>query len=171
MVVKSALEIEGWMLPCELDWLSETAARMDSIAEIGCWKGRSTFALLEACKGPVYAVDHWLGSIDERDGAHAEAVTGDVLAVFLANVGHFGNLTVVRQRSIEAAWQVPDVDMVFLDGSHRYDDVFDDLLAWTSKAKRLICGHDSDWPGVLPAVRAVLGEPQRGPGSIWYMTR
>ncbi len=162
-----AEDIEGWMTHEELEFLRGAALNVDSIAEIGCWKGRSTFALLSGCDGPVYAVDHWLGSEGERAGPHAKAVTGDIFSQFMTNVGHFPNLRVVKQPSAIAAAQTPEVDMVFIDAGHRYEDVVIDIRAWKSKAAKLMCGHDYNWPGVQRAVAVELGEVQKGPGSIW----
>jgi hypothetical protein len=71
-------DIQGWMTRDELTWLYETAQTMQSIAEIGCWKGRSTCALLSGCPGTVHAVDHFLGSATERDTFHKEVHTKDV---------------------------------------------------------------------------------------------
>ena len=160
--------IQGWMTPAELQWLYATASRMDSVVEIGSWKGRSTFALCQACPGPVYAVDHWLGSESERNGPHLEAQTGDVFGQFLRNVGHFQNLRVIRKDSAIAAKELPEADMVFIDAEHTYDAVVRDIRAWRGKARRLICGHDADWAPVLQAVIDELGNVGRGPGSIWF---
>ncbi len=162
-----ARQIEGWMSDAELTFLEGAARHVNSIAEIGSWKGRSTFALLANCPGVVYAVDHWLGSEGERGGPHSEAVTGDVFSQFLRNVGQFPGLKVVKKPSPEAAEDVPPVEMVFIDGGHRYEDVVADIRAWRPKATKLLCGHDYNWPGVERAVNEELGGVRRGPGSIW----
>jgi len=157
------------MSEAELDWLRSAARQSESIAEIGCWKGRSTHALLEACPGPVYAVDHWRGSRDELDAAHHEARTGDIYGQFVKNVGHFSNLVVVRADSCVAARRVPDVDMVFIDGCHLKEDVLADIEAWRPKTRVLMCGHDIGYASVYQAVMEALGEFQIGVGSIWVV--
>ena len=68
----------------------------------------STYALLNGCHGPVYAVDHWLGSPNELDAAHKEAKTQDIYAQFMANVGHFKNLVVRKMDSVTAAAHLND---------------------------------------------------------------
>jgi hypothetical protein len=163
-----AEEVEGWMSPQELAFLKGAAENVESVIEVGSWKGRSTFALLTGCDGPVYAVDHWLGSEDERAGAHAEAATGAVWAQFMANVGQFPNLRVIRKPSLQAVFEAPEADLVFIDAGHRYDEVRADLRAWRPKASKLICGHDFDQPDVARAVREELGEPDGVVGSIWF---
>lgn len=153
----------------ELRWLEDAARRMDSVAEIGCWKGRSTFSLAEHCPGPVYAVDHWQGSIGEEI-QHAEARQRDLYAEFMGNVGHFPNVKPRRGASTEVAPTLPMIDMAFIDAGHRYEDVVADLEAWAPKTFRLLAGHDYDYTGVGRAVKERFGDRVKaGPGSIWYV--
>lgn len=162
-------EIEGWMSPVELDWLYKTAKTMDSVAEIGSWKGKSTHALLSGCKGTVTAIDHFKGSKGEEK-AHAEAKDRDIFADFLANVGSFKNLKVFKRKSLAAVNKFADksVDMVFIDGEHTYEAVRDDIRAWTPKARKLVCGHDYNLPEVKQAVQEAFGEVDTA-GSIWIV--
>ncbi len=161
-------KIQGWMHPKDLHWLYETAKTMQSIVEIGCWKGRSTSALLQGCPGRVYAVDHFLGNPEERHSNHKEALEKNIGAEFLRNVGHHRNLRLMRMDSLEAATFFKDrsIDMVFIDGSHEYEAVKADLEAWLPKARKLICGHDPTYPGVKKATAEKFGEVEIQEG-IW----
>lgn len=154
-------DIEGWMMRGELNWLHQTAKDMDSIVEVGSWKGRSTHALLTGCKGTVYAVDTWKGSRGELEGPHVEATVEEILPQFLGNVGLFENLQVMNMTSTEASEMFEDgsVDMVFIDGSHDLESVREDIRAWLPKAKKIICGHDWQWHTVQEAVTERFGEP------------
>jgi hypothetical protein len=49
--------IQGWMGSHELRWLHQTARELGSVVEIGCWKGRSTFALCSSGCPRVVAVE------------------------------------------------------------------------------------------------------------------
>lgn len=165
--------IEGWMRFEELLWLYRTAQTMGSVAEIGSWKGRSTHAICSGCKrGMVTAVDHFRGSPGEEQ-AHAEAKQeGDpIYRQFLANMRGFDNLLVIRADSVEAAEKVPDrsFDLVFIDASHRYEDVKRDIEAWLPKARIMIAGHDfaPEWPGVRRAVTERFGLVGRH-HTIWW---
>jgi hypothetical protein len=131
----------GSVSPLEREWLQIQASRMHSIAEIGCLRGKTTFTFLTACRGPVYAIDSWPGNLDNV--FHAD---------FVKNVGHFPRLIKLWEFSHIAAGLVPDVDMVFLDASKRYELLSQDLKLWTPKAKVLICGHDYGpyWDGSEP---------------------
>lgn len=168
MSATSAVNIQGWMSPKELSWLEQRAREMDSIAEIGCWKGRSTHTLLSACPGTVYAIDHWQGSPDELEHSHSEVKRADIFEQFMANVGHFPNLRVMKMSSAEAASQVPEVDMVFIDGCHLYEYVSEDLNLWAPKARKLICGHDVFYKSIDRALRERFGNAwETACDSIW----
>ena len=140
--------IWGWMRVPELLWLGEQAAQMDSVVEIGSLHGRSAFALLTDCPGPVYCIDPW---DDEHDLSEAS---------FLLHCGHFPNVRPVRGLSPAAGADVPDVDMVFIDGSHDRESITADIEFWLPKTRKLICGHDYI-PGTdasFPDVKAVVDE-------------
>ena len=142
-------KIEGWMSLLELLFLYELAQKMDKIAELGSYKGRSTFALCSGCNGQVLAIDDF--SMTDRQDLDR-------------NVGHFNNLTIMEGKSDEFALPV---DMVFIDADHEYESVLKDIKAWKSHTKKLICGHDWDWEGTRRAVLEVLGQPDEIRGSIW----
>jgi predicted O-methyltransferase YrrM len=158
--------IEGWMADGELDWLYKQAKKMNSIVEIGSWKGKSTHALLSGCKGTVTAIDHFQGSKNE-ERAHKEAKERDIFQDFMKNVGEFKNLKVLKMPSDEALELVEEADMIFIDGEHTYEAVKNDIKKWLPKAKKLICGHDYNWLTVRQAVNEVLGEVKSA-GTIWY---
>ncbi len=135
--------IEGWMDDSDLQWLYDMACKMNSVVEIGSWKGKSTFALLSGCSGMVYAVDHFKGS--ENSASDSFVGTSDeVYGEFTKNVRMFENLIVYRMDSLSASKRFLDtkVDMVFLDGDHSYGGLKADIMAWLPKTKKLICGHD-----------------------------
>ncbi|CAE8605628.1 unnamed protein product, partial [Polarella glacialis] len=76
--------------------------------------------------------------------------------------------THVLQSSVEAAQWLGrnSLDMVFIDGDHRYESVLVDINAWWPKVKPggILAGHDFaiTFPGVVEAVtRFVLGEGLR----------
>lgn len=169
-VLAEAENIEGWMRPRELSWLSLQASQVKSVAEIGCWKGRSTYVLAAACDGEVFAVDHFCGTPGEP--WHASLLRhsgGSTYPEFQKNTARYSNINVVQDDSFAAAQKVPDCEMVFIDAAHGYDRVVADLRAWVPKASKLICGHDYEHPDVKRAVTEVLGavdvEPDTG---IWF---
>jgi hypothetical protein len=128
----------------ELRWLHDSAKKMESVVEIGSWRGRSTHALLSGCPGTVWAIDHFQGSPTERNNTHADAKTKDIYQEFMANVGMFPNLKVLKMDSIEASKQFEpkSIEMIFIDGDHDFGPFCNDLRAWLPVCKKLICGHD-----------------------------
>lgn len=169
--------IPGFMQLDELNWLHEQAKKMDSILEIGSWMGRSSHALLTGCKGKVTCVDHFKGSIETDDGTEwmddtvNMAKEIDVKAEFLKNVGHFPNLELIAKTSEEAFEELKDreFDMVFIDGTHTYQAVKDDIIRYGLKVKKLICGHDYG-VGQLGVTRAVdeFFDNVGLQNTIWY---
>lgn len=142
-------KIEGWMSLIELLFLYELAQKMDKIAELGSYKGRSTYALCSGCHGQVLTIDDF--SMTDRQSLYR-------------NVGHFNNLTIIDGKSDEFALPI---DMLFIDADHTYEAVKKDIETWRPYVKRLICGHDYDIDSVKQAVLETLGEPDEVVGSIW----
>jgi predicted O-methyltransferase YrrM len=168
-------EIKGMMHIGDLRWLFGNACKMNSIVEIGCWMGKSTHALLSGCKGMVYAVDNWEGSCYDNTssvrGLRQAARELNIYERFVENVGHFENLTILKMISLEAVSEFEDksIDMVFIDGEHRYPDVYADIGEWLPKTVKLICGHDHRHEPVERAVKDWFGEDYNlTPDNIWY---
>jgi predicted O-methyltransferase YrrM len=178
--ITRALDIQGWMTQDELTWLANEASRVQvkRIAEIGCWMGRSTRALVDniAPDGVVFAVDTWKGS-----GEHQEQVNGMgedwVLDQFRVNLqDRSDRLEAVQLASVEAAALARAdgqmFDFIFIDAAHDYANVKADIEAWRLLVKPggILAGHDYEqaWPGVIDAVNELLPGARRGAGSIWY---
>jgi len=144
----------GWMTDSELSILKYLASKSKNVVEIGSWKGRSTKALLESCKGMVYAVDHWKGSATDitQDLVYLKPIYDD----FIKNVGHYENLIVDPGYSVDIAknYENNSIDMVFIDAGHTYEECKADIEAWLPKCRKIIAGHDytENYTGVVKAV-------------------
>lgn len=163
--------ISGWMTFEEQQFLHDMAKKMESIAELGSWKGRSTHALATGCAGTVTAIDTFGGSQDVGDLTMELAKTEDIYETFLKNTAQFTNIVVNRKDGTEASKDYADksFDMVFIDAEHTYEALKNDIRHWKSKAKILLCGHDYSpaWVGVRQAVDEELGGPDFVAGTIW----
>ena len=167
-------DLPGWMTVREQNWLYEKAKEMDSIVEVGCWKGKATHALCSGCKGMVTAVDHFQGSEGERETYHKDSE--NAYNEFMKNVGNrFSNLNIVVGESLKTADAMKKLnfDMAFIDAGHKYDEVTADLNAWNRLATNLICGHDYTNMGeVQKAVNDFFGQKAiRTYDSIWYVEK
>lgn len=159
--------IPGW---CSFrDLYAEMVAKAKPGAvfvEVGTWKGRSAaFMAVEIINSrkPIrfVTVDHFQGSPNHGDDPDVAA--GRLEEVARANLRRVGQaVEVLALPSLEAAQLFDDgsIDFIFLDGTHDYDSVKADLLAWKPKLKPggLIAGDDANWRGVKEAAREVLGE-------------
>src|SRR5512140_173260 len=127
--------ISGWMSLPELQWLYRMAQQHKTIVEIGCWKGKSTHALLTGAQkhgGQVTVVDHFQGA-KGQEKFFPEVAYLDIYHIFMASVGHFSNLNVLKMPSVEGAKKVKTAEMVFIDAGHEYEEIKEDLDAWTEK--------------------------------------
>lgn len=129
--------------------------------EVGSWRGRSAcFLGVEIHNSgkdiKLDCVDTWEGSeehigyeILKEDGLYKE---------FIKNISPISNIiNPIRMTSLEASklYEDESIDVVFLDASHEYQDVLNDLIAWYPKVKRggIFSGHDyPTWQQVVKAV-------------------
>lgn len=171
--IKAAEKIQGWMSNEELGCLYDRASQMESVIEIGSWRGRSSYALAAALLergGVLFCVDHFRGSLSELSDSHQDAKTQDIYAQFVENVRPLPNIIAVKEDSCNASklFNTP-VDMVFIDGEHTEPAVTADIEAWKPKTRKLLCGHDLTLQGVSKALDKSGLPFKRGAGSIWYV--
>jgi|SRR5215510_5822631 len=175
--VSRALTIGGWMSESELLWLATQACHCNVIVEFGSLHGRSTRALGDHCPGKVYAVDPWGGDYLTEDGAKVSNIDTDVYPYFCQNLADLIKIKrVIPVRQYSYRFKCPEpVDMVFIDGDHRYETVVADI-AWAldnTKSGALICGHDyghPQWPGVKQAVDEIFANKAKiaKESIIWW---
>lgn len=88
---------------------------------------------------------------------------GDVYNEFLKNIDPVKDfINPIKLESVEASklYQDQSLDFVFLDASHDYESVKEDIFAWYPKVKvgGKIGGHDYNWDPVSAAVHDFLGK-------------
>ena len=179
-VVARAEKVKGYMHPRELRWLCETARAIERPAtwcEIGCWQGRSATAALGGLLpgSSLVLVDNFTGPTT-REMPNAAACKRRILEemarmrVWAPGV----SIELLVGYSADVAPQVADetLDVLFVDGDHKYEAVVADIEAWRPKMKHggLMCGHDfTNRCGVEPAVRELLPQFGQVPDtSLWY---
>ena len=127
-------------------WLVD-ALRPNRIVELGTHHGFSYLAFCEAVKRlstetVCCAVDTWEG--DEHSGKYSEDVIAELQAVHDPKYGAFS--TLMRMTFEEAVHQFADgsIDLLHIDGRHRYEDVFQTFDTWKSKLseRAVVVFHD-----------------------------
>jgi len=152
---------DGWFTDnniSEYRRLASLIPKGGTLVEIGVWKGRSLCSVADIIKSRnirVIAIDTFDGTETEGD-AHVFAKTNDLFAVFSDNMKEFDlSPTIYKMTSHDASLVVNEnIDLCFLDASHEYESVKQDIEDWQPKVKGTIAGHDYDekWPGVIKAV-------------------
>ena len=137
--------------------------------EVGSWKGKSAaFMAVEVANSykniDFYCVDTWEGGPDHQDRDDLDSLYD----TFISNMKSLENYyTPMKMTSLEASNQFENesLDFVFIDASHEYEDVKNDIAAWLPKVKPggIFAGHDyyTDYdyfPGVKRAVNESLAD-------------
>lgn len=157
------------------------AVRPRRIIEVGTWKGGSALTLaghLErlGLEAEILCVDTWLGALEMWNDLDDPSRHGSLnlkhgyptlYYTFLANVvraGHSGRITPFPVPSVTAAqWCAVHgvkADLIYIDGSHEEDDVYQDLVAWWDLLRDggVLFGDDWEWDGVRLAVERFAEE-------------
>ena len=158
-------------------------------AEVGVDAGKMSDRLLGMVPYMIlYLVDRWRAYSDEerarahetselpfKDDKYFRAAKRKVEGIARK---HNGRGVLIESDSVAAAQLFEDgsLDFVFIDGDHRYESVYRDLVAWLPKVRRggVIGGHDYTLKpdpkkdGVRQAVQEVIGYVPTGANSTWF---
>lgn len=170
------LDLQGWYGEHPVFGAIVERVQADLVIEVGSWKGQSSVSLGKALEalGPgrqLLCVDTWLGAgefWDDHDDMRYQGlglVNGfpSVYYQFLANMVHTGLQDVVVPfpvpSTLGARWcqrRGIQADVIYVDASHEYEDVAQDLHQWWPNLRPggVLFGDDYTeyWPGVKRAV-------------------
>ena len=163
-IKRLASEIDGWLSDAEgelLYTLAKNVPKEQAIVEIGSWKGRSTVWLAKGAeaghKNKVFAIDPHRGS-----KSHVSEGEGDTYPKFLVNLSKArvkNRVVPLVMTSSQAAqyWQ-GSVGLIWIDGSHEYEDVKHDFLVWKQHLSfgTVVALHDCDKPGPAQVAQEYL---------------
>ena len=140
---QAVADVEGWLTRAQARRLFERAAAVcvpGRIVEIGSFRGRSAIVLaLGAAPGvEIVAIDPHLGSDRGPREIRPQPQLGEADHVaFLANLRAAGvveRIRHVRLRSRDALDAVQgEVDLLYVDGAHRYAPAREDLERWGAR--------------------------------------
>ena len=135
--------VEGWLSEgqARVLWDAARAVRAPGrIVEIGSFRGRSMIVLASAAAPGVelVAIDPHGGSDRGPQEIEADAQRGDAdNAAFESNLSRAGirdRVRHVRMFAREAADEVAgDIDLLYIDGAHRYQPVREDIELWGAR--------------------------------------
>lgn len=132
------------------------------IAEIGVYQGRCTSmwnVILSNSKinYEYFAIDHFKGSIEHDKNIDYYGITLNNLNPIIDKVKIIKNDSLTESKNYEDGY----FDIVYIDASHEYEFVIEDIKHWLPKVKKggILCGDDyiNGWPGVIKAVDEVFG--------------
>ena len=133
------------------------------IVEIGSWKGKSTIWLGKGSeagsKQSIYAIDPHTGSEELRPDGGA-VWTFDAFKENISHADVARYVIPVVKPPLEGLVDVPGrVGMIFIDGTHDYENVKREFNAWLPKVQHggTVAFHDSFGNGV-PGVRRLVHE-------------
>jgi SAM-dependent methyltransferase len=144
--------VEGWLTDEQARRLWDRASGAERIVEIGSFRGRSAIVMALAARpgAELVAIDPHAGNDRGPQEIEADAAAGEAdNRAFRENLERAGvaeRVRHVRLPSQDALGAVPgELDLLYVDGAHRYGPARDDLDHWGSRVKpggRMLV-HDS----------------------------
>lgn len=150
-------EIIGWFPQTNKDTLDMLIKKHDvkTVLEIGTFVGLSAVWFAKRVEH-VLTVDPFdaITRINYLRNEYKEVAMKQE-ETFVENTKGFKNIECLKLTSEEAKKQIGrGFDLVYIDGSHLYEDVANDIAMWYPNAIKILCGDDytESWNGVRRAV-------------------
>jgi MMP 1-O-methyltransferase len=165
-VTQALADVDGWLFLDEAWALHESVRNLArpgqpvTVVEIGSFKGRSTIALALGVKargsGTVFAIDPHTGA-GTPIGPVATAVEFQ-RNIAAAGVDKLVELLVTTSHAARPQFAAKSIDLLFVDGSHEYEDLKTDITDWQTalKDESVVAFNDPCAPGVYRALRELV---------------
>ena len=151
-----------------------------AMAEVGVAAGATSVHLFQQFPDlTMWLVDPY----QDYNGESADAMRELLRQALVNTQAYRDRRRFLIMESVEAADLVPDLslDLVFIDGTHTYDEVWQDITAWWPKLKCgcgcIMSGHDYSrrFRGLKKAVNEWAEENERVlsflPNRVWWTTK
>ena len=142
--------------------------------EIGVLGASGTVAMLNRMpKLKLYAIDPWKHfDKAEYEAENPQEYHDENYEIAKHRVAEYWNrVTLIKMTSDEAVKLIPEVDFVWIDGDHRYEQVVRDINNYKVKIKKggIIGGHDYWKEHIVQAIKENLGEDiHLGDDGTWW---
>ncbi len=153
--------------------------------EIGVYKGETSFKIIK--NRPLvyhYMIDNYRAYEDRRGNGEltnfgkplrSQNIQDAIYKDVCEELKKYGNAILLRLDSLAAVGNFADgnLDYVFIDASHDYENVLADIKAWLPKVKKggWIGGHnydDNTYPGVTQAVNEIFEIVEIDDDWTWF---
>lgn len=169
--------IDGWFT--YPNFYSEMVAKFPSgstFIEVGVWKGRSlAFLATEIINSDkeikLHALDTWDGI--GLPGVEITETPDEIYNSFLTAIEPVkSHIIIHRGFSHDLISTFPDesFDFIFIDASHDYENIIQDIKDWFPKLKKggILAGHDIQFEPVRRAVTETLSHFSETSELIWF---
>ncbi len=148
-------------------------------AEIGVFEGTYSVTLLENLRTDVgWLVDSWEFTPTQGDAGRDQANWDEVAKKTIEKLSTYKHAKILRMRSEHAHVVIPGgLDFVYIDASHYYEKVRQDIVFWFPKVRigGWLTGDDLFYDSVQKAVREfALANPHfqiKVLGSQWWLVK
>ena len=124
--------------------------------EIGIWDGGNAEAVLGHIKpSKYYMIDPYRASKEYVGPQFSQEEFDKMHNIMCTLFGRFPNVVILKMTALEASEIIEnDLDFVYIDGSHTYENKMLDLRTWYPKVRAggVIGGDDYVIPSVIKAV-------------------
>lgn len=144
-IIEKVEKIPGWFFPVQMEFLYPYAQKAKNVFEIGTYAGKSTlFWALANPEANIITTDTCIGV--PSNGIPGVAIMPEVVQA--------GKIIALKEDSHELVkrYNAP-IDLIFIDGSHKYADVCQDITDWLPKVNGIMVCHDYEggWPEIVQA--------------------
>jgi predicted O-methyltransferase YrrM len=161
--MKNSKDIDGWFNhQAAYDYLIHNMPQDGTFVELGAWLGKSSAYLCDtATYQEITIIDTWKGSPNELTTTHKLATEQNIYNLFVENMGTRKYKAIkATSKAASKKFANESLDVVFIDLTHTYEAVKEDIKLWLPKVKKggFIAGDDyhEHWKGVIQAVDELL---------------
>lgn len=132
-----------------IEVLLNSLEKEPTLVEIGSWTGHSAVVLATHAKmkaGHLTCIDSFDGDGSVLKETAEKFKIIDLLEENLTKAGVRDFVTIQVGKSDDCFEMYPykSIDLLFIDGDHRYSQVARDIDNWMPRVRGIICGHDYD---------------------------